>query len=123
MIQGAVNAHLEAVISIQVHGSSGQREEMEAAIDTGFDGFLTLPPEKVVALQLLFLETEEFTLGDGSDVVLDVHLGTVLWDGQERDVFVLAAEGGALVGMSLLDGYGLQIQVTIGGNVTIEALP
>ncbi len=104
MIQGKVNANLEAIISLQLRGQSGQTAT-------------------VAALQLLFLETEEFTLGDGSDAVLNVHIGTVVWDGQERDVFVLAAEGGALVGMSLLDGYDLRIQVRDGGNMTIEALP
>ena len=43
MIVGIVNAEREAVISIEVRGSNGQRRTILAVIDTGFDGSLTLP--------------------------------------------------------------------------------
>ena len=43
MIQGAVNDAYEAVISLTVQGPSGQATEVEAVIDTGFTGFLSLP--------------------------------------------------------------------------------
>jgi len=36
---------------------------------------------------------------------------------------VITAEGEALVGMALLDGYELKVQVRNGGRVTIKALP
>ena len=43
MIQGAVNAAYEAVIPLTVQGPAGQTQDIEAVIDTGFSGFLTLP--------------------------------------------------------------------------------
>ncbi len=52
MITGVVNTDYEAVISLQVQGPSGQEREVNAVIDTGFNGFLTLPPILVTALGL-----------------------------------------------------------------------
>lgn len=42
MIKGAVNANREARLRLTVRGLSGQEREIEAVIDTGFNGFLTL---------------------------------------------------------------------------------
>ena len=122
MIYGEVNANQEAIIPLQVRGQNGRTEKINAALDTGFTGFLTLPPALVTALRLPFRETSEFTLGDGNNVAFNVHVVTALWDGQEREVFVLAAEGGPLVGMSLLYGFRLTVDVVDGGVVTIKAL-
>jgi hypothetical protein len=53
---------------------------------------------------------------------MDVFEATVLWDARERDVAVLVAEGAALVGMALLSGYRVTLEVEDGGSVRIEAL-
>jgi predicted aspartyl protease len=63
------------------------------------------------------------TLGDGNVVVLDVYLVKVLWHNQEREVLVLQADGGPLVGMSLLYGSRVTLDVVDDGNVTINTLP
>lgn len=55
--------------------------------------------------------------------MLDIHQGQVLWNGQPRAVQVLAAEGGALIGMSLLYGHELRLPVVDGSTFTIHALP
>jgi hypothetical protein len=44
MISGVVTAYRQAIIRLTVHGPEGQKQEIEAVIDTGFDGTLTLPP-------------------------------------------------------------------------------
>jgi len=46
---------------------------------------------------------------------------TVLWDGQHRYVEADAVDTMPLVGMSLLEGYDLHIQVAEGGRVVIQA--
>jgi len=43
MIIGFMNASLEAIVRLIVYGLDGQEREVEAIIDTGFTGFLTLP--------------------------------------------------------------------------------
>jgi hypothetical protein len=54
---------------------------------------------------------------------MDVFEATVLWDDQDRGVVVLAAEGAALVGMALLSGYRVTLEVQDRGAVRIELLP
>jgi len=77
----------------------------------------------VGVLGLPFAGNRRATLGDGSVVELDLFLATVVWDAQERDVLVLQAEGGPLVGMALLYGNRILLDVVDGGPVTIEMLP
>jgi predicted aspartyl protease len=67
--------------------------------------------------------TRFYELGDGNRVEFDIHRVKVLWDGQERDVEALVTGGGVLVGMSLLHGYHLFVDVVDGGEVRIKARP
>ncbi len=123
MITGVVNANREAIIRLVVAGPSGQQQEIEAIIDTGFTGFLTLPPLLIEALGLSWLSRQPGILADGSVDVFDVYAVSVLWDGRLRAVEVEAADTDPLVGMSLLDCHSLRVDVQIGGIVTITALP
>ena len=42
MISGVVTTNREAVIRLIVSGPQGQTQEVDAAIDTGFDGFFDI---------------------------------------------------------------------------------
>ena len=55
-------------------------------------------------------------------MILDVYLAVVIWNDREREVLALQAEGGALVGMSLLYGNRVTITVLDGGDITIEPI-
>jgi hypothetical protein len=61
-------------------------------------------------------------LGDGSIVALEAYLAKVLWHEQEREILVLQAEGGSLLGMSLLYGNRVIVDVVENGNVEIDEL-
>ena len=121
MIQGVVNAAYEAVIPLTVLGPGGQTQNIEAVIDTGFTGFLTLPSGMVAELGLPFVNTGQATLADGSQVAFDVYGAAVLWDGHRRYVEAAAADATPLVGMRLLDRHDLNIEVESGGRVVIQA--
>lgn len=123
MITGVVNANHEATIPLVVHAIHGQEEAIEAIIDTGFTGSLTLPPMLIKALGLPWLGRQRAKLGDGSERFFDVYAATILWDGQVRTVETDATDTEPLVGMCLLAGHEVRIQVLDGGNVTIEGLP
>src|SRR5947209_6602282 len=84
-----------------------REEEIEAAIDTGFNRYLTLPPAVIARLGLPFEVSTRVMLADGRVVPMDYYRVTVVWDGRDRDILVLAAESAPLVGMSLLYGYDL----------------
>jgi clan AA aspartic protease len=119
MITGRVR-NLEAIVEFEVAGPSGQRQPVEAVIDTGYNGHLTLPSELVSRLGLPFAGHRRGKLADGSVTILDVHLASIVWHGLERDVLVLQAAGGALVGMALLEGCRLTVEVFEDGTVTVE---
>ncbi len=54
MITGVVTPDRLAVIRLTVRGPAGQEHEIEAILDTGFDGWLTLPPSLIVLLGLVW---------------------------------------------------------------------
>ena len=122
MIQGVVNAAYEAVITLSMQGPDGQARVVDAVVDTGFTGFLTLPPDLVAELGLPFETTGHATLADGSEVSFDTYRVAVLWEGQPRYVLADAADTTPLVGMLLLDMHDLSIRVRDGGWVLIEAI-
>ena len=43
MIQGEVNAAYEAVVTLPLQDPEGRTRDIEAVVDTGYSGFLTLP--------------------------------------------------------------------------------
>lgn len=122
MLTGFVTPQREAVVRFLVRGAGAQQEMVEAVIDTGFNGFLTLPQSRISTLALAFAGTTRTTLADGNEVRMDVFEATVLWDDQTRHVTVLATQGDVLVGMAMLAGYRVILEVEDGGSVTIETL-
>lgn len=122
MITGRVTADRQAIITLTVRGPAGQEHEIEAIVDTGFDGWLSLPSAVIVQLGLTWLQRGRALLADGRESVFDIYEATVIWDGQVRRIPVDEAETAPLVGMSLLDGYELTMQVRSSGNVIIRAL-
>ena len=121
MIEGVVNAAYEAVVTLPLRGPEGQYREIDAVIDTGYNGFLTLPTPVVAELGLAFGGISRATLANGSVVAFDVYDVTVIWDGFARYVSANAADSTPLVGMSLLDMHDLSIRVRDGGRVLIQA--
>jgi clan AA aspartic protease len=123
MITGLVTQEREAVIALVVRSLASQEILTETVIDTGFNGFLTLPAELIAQLSLSRVGETQATLGDGSSLKANIFEAKVLWDSHERDVVVLQMEGGALAGMSLLWGYRLMLEGKTNGRAIVEALP
>jgi clan AA aspartic protease len=120
VITGTVNANLQPFISVPVFSSSGARHEIEGMVDTGYNGWLALPPDLIAMLGLRWSRRGRATLADGSTVVFDIYEGTVLWDGVLLTILIDEADGMPLVGMSLMHGYELNVLAIDGGNVTIR---
>ena len=120
MIQGEVNAAYEAVVPLALQDSEGRTWDIEAVVDTGYSGFLTLPPGLVDELGLPFAYMGLAFLANDAEVDFDVHYVTVRWDGKQRDIEADATGSTPLVGMLLLDGHSLNIDVESGGRVVIQ---
>jgi clan AA aspartic protease len=123
MIQGKVNTHREALLPLVVGNASGSRQVVDTVVDTGFNGFLTLPSVLITSLGLSWNASDIVTLGDGSEALFDLYAARIIWDGQYREIDVAESETEPLVGMALLYGYRLQIDAIEGGIVRIEKLP
>lgn len=115
----------EALLRIEVPSRQnfGARTlRIEAVLDTGFTGHLTLPRVVVERLALPLVGSAESVLADGSVVLEDVCLATVLWHGRERPVRVLVFDATPLIGMALLRGSELRVRAEPGGEVIVEEL-
>jgi clan AA aspartic protease len=121
MIRGVVEA-LEPRIKLTIRGPRGRSREVEAVIDTGFSGELTLPGPVIQALRLPWLHDVRGTLADGSVSVLATYDAAAVWDRRERPIVVVESGGACLVGMELLSGFELRMQVRPQGKVTIKRL-
>lgn len=121
MIEGAVNANLEAVVALALEDPTGSMREIEAVVDTGFNGYLTLPSVLVENMRLPVVGDGEAVLADGSEATFDVHSVTVVWDGRPTYVETAAVGVNPLVGMALLQGHNLNVDVENGGRVKIQA--
>lgn len=119
MITGTVNPDREATIHLPVRGSDEREQEIEAVIDTGFNGFITLPPAIIIALGLAYLGRGRAILANGSEELFDIYEVTVIWDGRARAVEAEAADTDALIGTSLLYGHDLRIHMVDGGVMAI----
>ena len=120
MIQGVVNASHEAVVTLPLQGPNGQIRDIEAVIDTGYSGYLTLPPILTTELGLDFRGNGHAYMANDAVVEFDVYNVTVLWDDHPRDIEADAMGSVPLVGMRLLDRHNLSIDVEDGGSVFIQ---
>lgn len=123
MITGIVTARPEVVFTLSVRDSTGQPHAIDAALDTGYTGHLTLPAAQIAAMRLPMKSQEPMMLADGTILQVDVYEAAVMWDGAARQVPVAAVETKPLIGMRLLLGHDLRVRVEPGGAAEIEAVP
>lgn len=102
----------EAVIPLTLLRDPGdETRSLEALIDTGFTGHLTLPPDIVEELGLQLRGAAEVILADGSVETLPIYRIRLIWHGQERAIRAYAAPGDPLVAWRYSPGanfsYGL----------------
>ena len=122
MIEGVVNADYEPVVRIEVRGPADVSLEIDAVVDTGYNGYLTLPPSVVKEIGLHYVSSDPAFLADGSEIIFDVY--SVIVDLGDRSLQVDAhiANATPLIGMRLLRQHDLNIQVIEGGRVAIQPI-
>jgi clan AA aspartic protease len=119
MITGIVNADFEPIIPLSICGSDGNVYTQEAIVDTGFNGWLSLPPDLIAELNLKWKRRGRAILGDGTECVFDVYEAVLVWDENMLTIPIDEADSEPLVGMSLMEGYQLTVQVFEGGLVEL----
>ena len=122
MMQGTVIGD-EACIELTVSGPMQTSLRIVAVVDSGYTGHLTLRDQTISALQLTSAGHRHGILADGSIIIMPVFLATVEWHGRPRDIVISQTDGTPLVGMRMLHGSKLTMEVFDGGKVVIEELP
>ena len=95
---------------------------LTAILDTGFEGYITLPTEAISALGLVPLTPSTYELADGQTVQFNTYLATASWHGRPRLALALEANGVPLLGTSLLWGSRVTLEMQAGGAVVIDEL-
>jgi clan AA aspartic protease len=121
VINGTV-IELQAQIGIIICLPESPNIEIKCVVDTGFEGFLTLPPAAIEKLGLTFVARINANLADNSNVATPVFGATILWNELEREVPVLAMGRRPLIGTALLQDYHLGIDFQEGGTVLVDEI-
>lgn len=120
-ISGSVR-NLVPVVPIVIVNADGSLQQFHVLLDTGFDGYLTLSASEVLRLGLKNPTPEPVTLADGAQQDSNVYTATVIWLGEPRLIRVHELEARPLVGMAMLNGNRVTLDVIESGPVTIGPL-
>ncbi len=119
MIVGRITED-EAVVVLTVFDANGEAYELDCVVDTGFTGYLALSRPVVRRLNLVQMDEEEVSLADGSTTVLALYQVAAEWLDGPRTLTAYAVDGNSLVGMKLLRGCSVSLEVVADGSVLIE---
>jgi predicted aspartyl protease len=123
MIRGRVDGLIEAHTTIRLRGPTGVQVVIDAMIDTGFSSALSLDSTTIAALGLVRSLGGVASMADGSSCRFNTYFAEVDWDGAWQTVVVWQLGNEPLIGMGLLLGYALMIEVKPAGSVVIDKLP
>lgn len=122
MIRGRVSGDRQALIAVDIMDGDGRPQPVEVVLDTGFTGYLTLPPRTISDLGLPSVGQRTFELANGELFDFPVFLGSVSWHSRTSDVLVLQSDSVPLLGMALVWGSRVTMDALDDGEVTIEEL-
>ena len=78
-------------------------DELEFLVDTGFNGELMLPVEKIREFNFSLVAITRYVLADGSVSETEVYEGQINWLGKKKRVSVVGSHSDfSLLGMELL---------------------
>jgi len=112
LINGIVQ-DMQARVNVALRLPDRPDVEIEFVVDTGFAGALALPSSAIALLGLSYLQEMVANLANDDSVKADVHVATIVWDGRELKVAVLAMGKRPLLGTVLLTQFVESGLVTI----------
>jgi predicted aspartyl protease len=78
---------LQARMNVSLRLANGSEAEVECVIDTGFEGFLTLPPATIERLGLMYAGSINANLADDSNVSTKVYWTTIIRTGTTYPIY------------------------------------
>ena len=113
---------LRATCILQAYGNNGVPARIEAVVDTGFSGELALPPHTFRQLGLESLGSKEIFVADGRSIKVGYSTLEIEWQGEFRSVEAICTDSFPLIGMALLSGSRLCVNVEEAGEVEITPI-
>ena len=102
MLQGIVNENDELIVSISLILKDTSFDS-PAIVDTGFNGYLSVPQKLADRSGWYFLGYEEYEIATGEKVRQKVYLGKIIFDGKEMESYILTSKSrDVLIGTKLL---------------------
>ena len=121
MIRGRMAEDGEAaIVPIAIMDSDNRLWPVEAVIDTGFIGDLALPSSIIRRLGLTRSGSINFILANGEPARMNIYRGNILWHEQIRNVVIAQADDIPLIGIKLLSGNRITMDISPNGEVIIE---
>ncbi len=121
MIVGEYDASAHEIVIEMTISDGNHSETIPAVVDTGFTGFLMLPVSLAGGFRFPPLDNRIVELGDGRQSTLDTCEVVIHWHNQDRAVRAfLASRPQALIGMKLLRGSLVTLELIQGGSITVE---
>ncbi len=111
---------LEARVSVGIVAVNQTMQILEAVVDTGFEGAITLPDHVAREMGLHTTGTRPITLASGQTIQTDTCIARLLWHGQPEDTRAYMMGDTSLIGTTLLAESRLSIDWWDGGDVVIE---
>lgn len=109
MLEGRVNRHGEPIVAIQLL-LRARPSTFPAVIDTGFNGYLSVPQRLLSQSRWQPIGTEKFEIATGAIVEQEIFLGEIVFDGQQSPAYVVATQAqDILIGTKLLKRKALSI--------------
>jgi clan AA aspartic protease len=115
-MNGHVDPDGRALVTVSIRPTTGgQVNDVEAWVDTGFNGDLVLPRGLIERLALPASGTVKAVLADSSQVALQTYSCVVDWFDQERNLEVVSNDGEyPLLGVGLLLDHDLRVSYRTG---------
>lgn len=121
MIEGRIDDHLEARITLPIL-TAGGREEIEFLVDTGFNGFVAIPPSLVQRLQLEVGAVQTGVTADGRTGYFDTVSVEIMWHQTPLSLRAQVLDE-PLIGTRLLRGNRLSANWVVDGPFRLSRIP
>lgn len=111
-----------ATCVLHMWGGDSRMFRVEVVIDTGFSGEVALPQRIVDQLSLVQKGSTDIRVADGRSANVKVYPLQIEWQGEFRSVEAICTDSFPLIGMALLSGSRLCVNVEEAGEVEITPI-
>ncbi|MDJ1172348.1 aspartyl protease [Roseofilum sp. BLCC_M154] len=113
-MQGSLGENNELLFEIRLVTTDGIDFTIDAMLDTGFSGWLTLDIQDLDGLDVQYIGTQNMQLATGEEVEFNLYTGSIYFDRQEVNIIIHAALGipQVLLGRQLLINRLLVVDIS-----------